>query len=440
MKAWICLLPPLFGGKAQTAESLLEDLRYAGIVYHVDEERLSAAVRQEEYLSIFLIASGAPPVEGEDGAVEEAVPRQQPLRLEIPEGSPADFSGSHLLHPVQKGDVLCRIRPSVPSRPGTDVTGASLSGREVKDAAVPAGVNTELSPDGTALLAAMDGVVFWEEDRFTVSPQKLILGDLQESDGPVNFTGDVYIGGNVLDGAVVKATGNIVICGEVRGAQVEAGSSLRVQKGVKGGGRARVSAAVQLQCTVLENVAAAEAGTCVFAETIADSSVSAGKAVYVLSGRGLIVGGHVIAKELVSAKKIGNLSGAATRVSVGLCPETEAELAQTEAKLAEFQGTLEKLRKNSSALRAAGSALSLEKRELLARLLEQRSLCEAQEKALQQRVKELKQIILVAMSGKILCEELNPVAEIQIGTQSETFRNQETRCNIHSYMGRVVVK
>ena len=89
---------------------------------------------------------------------------------------------------------------------------------------LPRGKNTEISEDGTQLVASIAGSVDFTGNVFQVKPVLEVPGDVDFSTGNINFLGDVNIRGNVLSGFTVRAMGNVRVEGVVEaGSSVEAG-------------------------------------------------------------------------------------------------------------------------------------------------------------------------------------------------------------------------
>ncbi len=436
MSAYACLLPPMDGGKDMDEETFWAELRYEGISSGLLREEAREYIGKKAYLHLFPIARGTPPRDGADGGVTDLFQRVPPLSIETCQERTMDFSVQRPVIIIHKGDAICDIRFPVAGVNGEDVTGHPLSCREGAAPEVPQGKNTELSPDGSRLVAGIDGILYEAEGRFCVRMANVLAGPVTET--KADFDGDLFIDGDVLEGTSITADGGIFIQGEVHGASIRAAAgSIRVQAGIKGG--ASVEAAGQVQAPSIAD-SAVSAGGNVYAEVIVDSNVTSGGSVFVNGGRGLILGGEVKARNRIVCIQLGNVSGKPGKLVAGYLPEVFREMGELEEALASVQDTLEKLRKSIGNLRMGGETLSLEKRALLAQLTEQRGLYEKREATLTGQQKEAREKLRSALSGKVLCQELYPPVTVQIGDRTKEFTLQETNCNIHVYAGQVVAK
>lgn len=283
LAAYACLLPPENGGEGLTLEAFLKDLRNKGIVYGVLKETVPHELSLG-YYHVFPVARGTLPQAGENGSVVEMFPRRSRTRLEVRNGSEVDFSDEGRFQLVRKGTVICQIIPQKPGTDGKDVTGAAILCPQAVAASVSPGKNVATSKDGQALIAAVDGFLYTENDQFCIHKQEIIDGNLGQSQGELQFPGNLYIGGNVDDGVCVEAVGDIVINGKVGQARVTSTEgTIHVRQGIRGtNGKTFVTAFGQVQAPVME-WARVNAGTGVITETISNCAVQCG---------GVAIGGY----------------------------------------------------------------------------------------------------------------------------------------------------
>jgi len=440
MSAYGCLLPPENDGDGLTLEEFLEDIHYEGINYGILEEE----IRQKfelGYLHIFPVARGKAPQAGEDGKVTELFQRRRNMGLEVQNGSQVDFSEDFRLQPVRKGTVICLIRPPKPGADGMDVTGQSLPYPQGVSAHVPQGMNTVLSKGGQALTAGVDGILYIENDQFCIHKQKIIDGNLDQFQGTLQISGNLYIGGNVDGGVEIKASGDIVIDGKMGRARVTStGGTIRVQQGVYGtAGETFLSAAAQVQARVVER-AEIDAGTSVVAETISNSTIRCGGVVYAMTGRGMIVDSLIRAGDSVLCLRIGNLAGGRSRFSIGYPPQVPESWERIRAELAEIQPTLEKLWEPITSLRKKGDRISDGEKSVLDRLVEQRELYLEKREALIAELKVVNKALDRKSKGRVRCEKLQPFLDVQIGRLTEEITTIEEDCNIHVEENHIVLQ
>lgn len=440
MSAYACLLPPENGGDEITLEEFLGDMRYEGIRYGVLREEIQREFPLG-YFRIFPVARGKPPLPGEDGKVTELLQRRRNVSLEVQNGSQVDFGEDAQLLPIRKGTVICLIRLPKAGVDGMDVTGQTLPSPEAKSAYVPQGKNTAVSKGGQALTASVDGILYIEDDQFCVHAQKIIDGDLDQFQGTLRVSGNLYIGGDVDGGVEVEASGGIVINGKMGRARVTStNGTIRVQKGVYGTeGKTFLTAACQVQAPVVEH-AEIDAGTSVIAETISNSLIRCSGTVYVMNGRGMIVDSLIRAGESILCLRAGNLAGGRSRFTVGYPPDISESRERIKAEQAEVQSTLAVLWKSITSLRKKGTRISDSEKSVLEQLVEQRDLYFKKQEALISEMKLVNKALDKKSKGRVRCEKVYPHLTVQIGRHTEEITTEEEGCNIHVEGNRIFLK
>lgn len=431
LSAYACVLPPENNGDGITLEEFLGDMHFEGIVYGILEEEIPQNFALG-YFHIFPVARGTLPLAGEDGKVTELFRRRKQMRLEIDNGSQVDFGEDVPLQPIKKGTVICLIRSPKPGTNGTDVTGLELSCPQVVDAYVPQGKNISLGRGGQALVADVDGILYIENDQFCIHEQKIIDGDLNQFQGTLQISGNLYIGGDVDGGVNITASGDIVINGKIGQAQVASTSgTIRVQKGIHGTSeKTFLTAAGQVQTPVIEG-AEIDAGTSVITETVSNSVIRCGGTVYAMTGRGMIVNSQIQAGDSVLCLRIGNLSGGRSRFSVGYPPNVPESWERAKTELIQSQATIKKLWDSITILRRKGSRISDGEKSVLEQLVEQRELYLEKMETLKTELSALNKVLDKKCRGKIRCEKLYPLLEIQLGRLTEEITTTEENCDIH---------
>ena len=440
MCAYACLFPPLNNGTELTLNEFLEDIHYEGINYGILEETIPQDFALG-YLHIFPVARGKPPRPGEDGKVIELFQRRKNMRLEVQSGSQVDFGQDIPLQPIRKGSVICLIRLPKDGTDGVDVTGQKIPSPQAVAAYIPQGENTAVERGGRALTASVDGILYIENERFCIHAQKIIDGNLDTFQGKLQVSGNLYIGGNVDGGVVIVASGDIVINGKIGQASVTSTTgTIFVQRGIYGTSeQTRLAAACQVQSPVVE-WAQIEAGTSVITETILNSVIHCGGTVYVMSGRGLIADSRIQTGDSILCLRIGNLAGGRNQFSVGYPPNIPESWKQMKEELADVQATLDKLWAHITGLRRKSFRMTEEEKALLEQLVVQRDLYTEKRETLAADLKTASMALSKRTKGRIRCENLYPVLDVQIGRLSKEIISAEEKCNIHAEDNQILLK
>lgn len=434
MGAWITLFPPYGAGKPLTKEDLAEILEAESIVFGVDEERLERLAEEPVYFDPVLIARGLREIPGKDGWVKEYYARELESGFAMDEAGNMDYRSAVNMQVVHAGDVICEAFPPTEGIPGKKVTGTELPAASGKEVKLPRGTNTHLNEEQNQLLASKDGSLQYIRECFCVQPLFQVNGDVDYGVGNIDFPGDVRIYGDVRNGFVVKAKGDIVIDGLVEGAILEAGGNISIRKGVLGDDRAVISAQKSVSAQYLENCVV-YAGDRVETSSIITSDVNSDNAIVVRSGRGTIIGGKLVATNLISATVIGCRAERVTELIIGEVPMLKQEREELLAELDEVQKEEAKLGSNINYLDVDDPEEDADRARNRARMLAkfrlQRSVLTVRKEQIRKRLEDLKQKETDASKCRVVCDTLYPVTKVYFGDICRTIDRQEFHCSIH---------
>ncbi len=429
VSAWMFVYPPVGNGRPLDAGMIDLPVRGGHLRYGLDRELIERLPGlPDRYFKLFLIARGDPPLHGRDGYVEDLFPRTPPKPFSTDASGAVDFSTLELFHKVQKGDVICRIYPSTPCRDGKSVRGEIAYARGGQPAQIPRGRNTELSEDGSLLLAACEGHVEFSGRSFQVKPVMDLQGNVDATSGNVSALGDIHIHGDVCSGFSVRATGSVTIDGTVESASVEAGGDLIVRNGVQGNSQAVLRSHRNVYVRYMESCSV-YARENVEAECIVNCDVFSDGSVTVRSGRGKIMGGRVRAAKQVSADVIGSRSEMATYIAIGGKPFEDFERDMLEMEIRDLEKEIVKAERQRGDPRRSQQ------------LSKMRLQVSADRMKLEQLEKTLAKLegAAPARGGRMLGDVVHAGVEIAFGSASHKVRLERNMCTATLLNGEVVL-
>ncbi len=344
LDAWVLILPPVGNGQDLNRAMLDRAFKERGVTFGLKWRLMENLPKeQERYFRLYHAAKGTPAVNGADGQVTELFQRHLEKSFAVDEHNRVDYTTLNNVQNVEEGGVICRIALPEKGVPGKSVQGQEIPAKDGKAASIPKGRNTEVTEDGTALIATIAGHVDFTGRAFQVKPLMEIKGNVDFSVGNINYLGDVIIHGDICSGFTVRAVGSITVDGVVEACTVEAGGDLILARGVQGDSKAVIRAQRSLYAKFLENC-------CVYVketlqtDCIINCDVYCDGKVDVHTGHMKIIGGTIRAAREVSAGTIGSRNEGRTDVFLGGFPcesydfdvltkevnHLETELAQTE--------------------------------------------------------------------------------------------------------------
>jgi uncharacterized protein (DUF342 family) len=333
-------------------DDLKEFLQKEGIVFGVDDDKLSDIIQQKRWDEPVQIASGQPSVHGENGRIEYYFETHKKCTPKICDDGSVDYHDLELVENVLPEQQLARAYLPGEGQPGMDVFGnpiPSIKGREAK---LIGGKNTSFTDDSkTILQATAPGHVKLRHDGVVeVDTVYKVDHDVDYGTGDINVNGDLQISGDVKAGFKVVASGNIEIRGLVEDAEVTAGGDIIVKGGFVGQGRGLIRAGGKVILKFVHNQKV-EAGTDIEVGSEAiQPDLIAGDSIYMNRGRGVLIGGSAKAGKSAIIDYVGNDQYVKTSIMVGDLEKRldelaniDKELRQGEEKLARIKARLGKL-------------------------------------------------------------------------------------------------
>ncbi len=303
-----------------------------------------------------LIASGIPPVRGNDEKIEYFVNLSFSQRPEIMEDGHANYYSIHLFESVKARQRLGRRVPATEGIPGADVLGEAILAEKGRPLALTLGKNVEpLVSDPSCIVASKDGNVYVRNDNIFVEEVLRIKSDVDFHTGDVYFTGDIEIEGDITSGFTVKTSGDLVVRGAVEDAVVEAGRSVIVYSGFVGSGRGKIKAGCDVVLKYVRNQTVLAQNNIMIDGESMDANLCAGNEMFVEVKKSWIMGGSAVAKNRIRAFSIGNPSCAHTEVATGIDALAQKLLEDLEREIASLREESDIISANIKQLAESGN-------------------------------------------------------------------------------------
>lgn len=343
MKVHCRFYPPASGGKWMDAAEIVNDLQSRQIKFGIDQGAIQGFLKNREYCRDYTFAFGTPPEHGTDAKIEYFFNTNLNLKPKKNEDGSVDYRDLNTISHVNAGDILARLIPEDPGKPGKDVYGNDINPRSVRKKTLSFANNIRANEEGTEIYSEVTGHASLVNGKVFVSDVYDVPADVDNSVGNVEYDGNVHIAGSVKGGFSVKAKGDIIVEGVVEDAELEAGGQIIVKRGIHGKGKGRLTADGNIICQFIEN-AIVSSGGFIETDSILHSRVSAFSEVHANGKKGFITGGLIRAGALVEAQTIGSEMGSDTRVEVGSDPNKKERFQQLKTIIAEETEELDKVK------------------------------------------------------------------------------------------------
>ena len=339
------LTGPRMGGKVIDRAMLDAALAAARVTHGIDETRLLSLSIVPDYSDWIEVAFFTAPKDGTNAKLDFNFQVKRELKPKEREDGTVDYYDLNIVENVNEGDLLCTRTPPTDGRPGMTVTGSVLPAKAGKDRTLPVGRNTKASPDGLALHASIAGQPFYDGRVISVQSIFEIPGDVGVGTGNIHFVGNVVVKGNVTVGFKVEAGGSIDVHGVVEGGTLIAAGDVAVRGGMKN--RASVQAEGNVTTRFVESSQVYTGGNLI-AESLIHSNVTCRHDITLSGGRGVILGGHILAGHSVQARTIGSASAAPLLIEISPDPVLQHRERDLTKLLTDLESEIHKLQQLST--------------------------------------------------------------------------------------------
>jgi len=465
LSAKVTILPP---ATADDTFVTLNDLNNAiakyNVVYGVDHRVLAevsakivqyAAAKNLTEMIDADFAFGLPPVPSQDAKIECFYKNEKDPDSSFEEGPPQDEFGrvdhraGRKIDNVIRGSLLVRRTPPTPGTPGKSVTGRDILPAPGKDINLILGKDVVVHPEKpNEFYADADGHVVIKDGRISIQPVYEIHGDLDLSIGNIMFYGTVIVYGDVKDGFKIHAGEDLIIRGVLEGAEVKAEGNLTVLGGVTGNDKAHIVCKGDALLKYIQNATVEVGGNLNVIQSITHSKVSCDHTVTVSGQKGLIIGGQVVARRAVTAAVFGSSFGTLTELIVGEQIDLREQILNVEDRLKAIDLQLDKTRKALAYLKEMyarlGGNLPEDKKKIYTSLSRSFIKYTSESKILSEKRRELeikqKEFMEEKPIPRVNCSYMiYPGVRVTINRAYIAFSEEQKLCSLTEFEGQIRV-
>lgn len=329
--------------------AMLED---NDVVYGYVTGNISELAEKGSEAGILLAAKGDRIQKGCDGSYKMLWRKfEPPTPYERSDGT-MDFATVDFVDMVKTGQPIAVYTPAVKGSDGRTVTGLVIEEKSGKDLPPLKGNDITLRPDNVTYVSKKDGYVLFNEEKYTVDIQDVLVinGNVNRLYGNVFYDGTVRVNGNVGEGTIISAKGDVIVNGYIQSSFISAGHKVVAVGGINANDTGYISAQDGVFAEYIEN-ANVYAGGNVEANYILNSTIEAGAEIIVKGSKGIICGGTLTAGYKITVQALGNRSFVKTIVSVGKNATMNERLNSAKTFKSEVERDINKLKKGEEYIR-----------------------------------------------------------------------------------------
>ena len=424
------------GTRLPDFDMIMNELKALRITNGIDEEEIK---RSCGYLKPYVAAQGQPPITGDNAYIDRKFDLSEKGRPVVDEYDRVDYKNLNLFVLVKANETLAIRIPQTKGKPGKNIYGETVPAQNGRPIPMPAGKNTKVIGENQ-LVAAINGQIVDTGNKISVDPRLEIQSSVGVGTGNIDFDGTVIISGNVDQGFMVKATGDIEIRGSVNGAEV-IGRNVLVGGGLTGAERGKIQSEEDVSVGFVENAVIEAGGDINIMKFSLHSTLRAGRRITLEGKQGQLMGGIAIAGEEVLARLIGNPANVVTRVSVGIDPNLQQEYhdvcknyKEGKKKLLHITQTLNTLSKIDI------NTLPQSRVDQINALTRSQFPIAGQLKRDEKRIKELEEKLNEMKNGRVRAEDaIFPGVRLSINKVNRNVQEKYAHCSMYLENGEVTL-
>ncbi len=381
-------------------EVLIDFLKEKKVKSGISDQAIELICKGEYGQSPILIAQGKIPLKGEDGWYEYFFRTDVQKKPKVLEDGSADYKDIEWFEVVKEGQKIAYYHEAKDGTDGYDVLGNVIKGRKGTEKRVLKGKGFRLEEDKKTYTALYNGMIRLEDEELSVV-NHVELDEINMTTGNIFFDGSIHIRGNVSSGMTVKATGDIVIDGNVEVATIETEGSVMLKKGMNSSGLGVVKAGKNVVSRFFEST-----------KIIAGGNIEVDKCLNSqLYAKGMITATRILAGGIASSESgfylnnVGNHAGLKTVLKVQINETARNDYHNILYNIKDVKRQLEVLNKTYSDLMEKYSAEERSEMELFQKVekavfLKQKQLDKMKELEIQlKRVIDKEKLVSVVIGG-----------------------------------------
>lgn len=437
MEAYITLVPPK--EDAYTFDEIEKFLKSHQVKNGIIRKNIEEAIKEKNYKREILVAKGKEATNGKNGYYEFFFDTICAKTPEVLENGRVDYHKIHNFEGVNEGDLLAKYNPATNGQYGYTVSGDLIKPVNGKDAPKLLGKGFLLKDN--QYFAQISGKIELKNQCYLyIEHIYEVKGDVDFAEGDIDFDGDVVIRGNVLKGFTIKATGNIIVDGNVESAVLISGRDIVLREGMLGNMTGVVQAKEYIYGKFLE-ACTISAGETIYANYFMNCNVRTFGKVVLTGNKGYLLGGEIKAVKGIIANKIGNLSELYTKVSVGVDEEMLEEIEELKKEIVDLTAEINREQKRLKAIESNDMErlmfLRREERYIQLVALQTKKIDQREEKLL--HYQEMKKLMADSNRARISVKTcLYPGVMVEFGSYRKRIVDQLKRVTVMMSDGNLV--
>jgi uncharacterized protein (DUF342 family) len=346
MEAWLTIFRKAGDGSPLVPADIVKSLNACGVNYGIDEAAIAKALESHAEVRRgpgrkILVARGRAPRDGIDSHIVYTQ-KEHIAGLEIGKGR-IDFHEHNFLWGFKKGEFIGTIINAKAEEDGVNVRGEAIKATPANDMKLKL-EGAHIDPHNR-IVADTDGTLIINGLHLSLAELYVIDGDIDQKTGNIHSVNDIHVKGHVEPGFSIESQKSIIIGKNIEGAKVRAGGNITIKGGIRGV-RSEVYTPGEISAGFVENADVFVNGDITITGSIINSKISSNSAISVgskQSKHSTIIGGRITAHDRVEAFVLGSSACRKTIISVGFTQEGKQQQRDLKHSIEEKEAELIRL-------------------------------------------------------------------------------------------------
>lgn len=326
-------------GEYITKENILNYLKKLNITYGIKYDVIENLQNKFRCNEKTIIAEGKMPIDGIDGKLDFIINLDYNISPKILKNGNVDYKEINFFKSVKKDQALVKRIDAKDGKDGINIYGEKIFFKRGREAKLPNGKNTYIN--GDILYSSIDGCVSKKGFRIDVNPL-IEIDEVNTTIGNIKTYANIRIYKNVNSGFTIESDGDIEIFGVVEGAKIKAKGNIIIHNGIQGNGKAKLISGGNIVAKYVQNCDMDIYGD-LTTEAIMFSNIKSHGSIRMIGKKGIILGSTIIAQGNVDATNIGSKMYTSTILKIGMLPEKREKKENILKKIKENQIIINKL-------------------------------------------------------------------------------------------------
>lgn len=334
-----------------TTESILDFLKSKNIVLGILEDEIRKNVENKTLISNLLVAKSEYFDFDKEKVIDYKIDKKCSLIPCAEKDGFIDFKSIKKPVFVHKDDDLGKVKLLPEMLEYKNIFGKSCT-LNAKHFLPELGDGVRYDKETKTLYSEVDGYVSYLDNVISVLPAKVFDGSLDSG----IYEENIIVFSDIKPKAVIKAAKNIIVIGEVKDAQIDAGGNIVVYGNIDDESKNTIKSGANIISPTIRNVNLYCRGN-IIANTLVQCVAKAGKSIFV---NGTIDAGHYTVGEKVTAKELKNTEDNELMINIWeswynlenkIVDDSVRAMAESEKNLAELHEQYIKLEKSLNSLK-----------------------------------------------------------------------------------------